>query len=555
MGLVRDMPSASRRWFPLLVVGAALAASLTSLGNGFALDDLPIVLQNGRVHSLASPWAWLVQTYWPPEHGAALYRPLVIAGFAIQWTLGHGSPLVFHLVNVLLYAAASLAVFWLARQLLPEGAALVAALYFAVQPVHVEAVGNIVGQSELLVGLLLALGVGVYVRQRGAGAVTVRGGIALTGLYLLALMAKEHALVSPALLVLAELLLVERPDGLRARFERLIPLYLALGTVAVSFWTVRTMVTGGTIGRDWHPAFRTGEFSVRLWTSLGVIPDYLRLLLFPAHLSADYNPQEIPVAAGPGLRPLLGLAVLLVVGAVVVWAWRRKPVVAFGLLWCSLAIFPVSNLLIPTGILLAERTLFLPSVGFALALGGAVALLASRWKELGVAAQRLLPAGLALLVLAGIARSALRQPVWKDNATLFEQTALDAPQSYRARAARAVLWIEAGREAEGEREYRAALELYRDDPNLFADFGNYYVRKARYADALPLYQRVLELVPDHWSATSRSILCLIQLGRLEEARHLAQVATHRGDEGAAAKLAYVDSLLAHRPDSTKALTR
>lgn len=544
------MPLATRRWFPLVVLAAALAASLTSLGNGFALDDLPIVLQNSRVHSVATPWAWLVQTYWPPEHGAALYRPLVIAGFALQWTAGSGGPFVFHLVNVLLYAAASLAVLWLARQLLPDGPALLAALYFAVQPVHVEAVGNIVGQSELLVGLLISLGVGVYVRERGAGAVTVRAGVALTGLYLLALMAKEHALVFPALLVLAELLLVEHPDGVRARFERLIPLYLALGVVAVSFWTVRTMVTGGTIGRDWHPAFRTGGFGLRLWTSLGVLPEYLRLLLFPAHLSADYNPQEIPVATGVGLRPLLGVAVLLLLLGIVRWSWRRRPVIAFGLLWCALALFPVSNLLLPTGILLAERTLFLPSIGAALALGAAAMLVASRWAGWSASGRRLAVAGLGIVALAGVVRSALRQPVWKNNATLFEETALDAPRSYRARAARAVLWIENGREAEGEREYREALELYRDDPNLFADFGNYYVRKGRYADALPLYQRVLELVPDHWSATSRSILCLIQLGRLDEARRLAQVATHRGDEGAAAKLAYVDSLLAHRPDST-----
>ncbi len=545
------MPPATRRWFPLLVVLAALAASVTSLGNRFALDDLPIVLQNGRVHSLSTPWAWLVQTYWPPEHGAALYRPLVIFGFALQWITGQGSPLVFHLVSVLLYAAASLAVFWLARQLLPDGAALIAGLYFAVQPVHVEAVGNVVGQSELIVGLLLALGVGVYVRERGAGAVTVRAGVALTGLYLLALMAKEHALVFPALLVLAELLLVEHAVDLRTRFEKLIPLYLALGTVAISFWTVRTMVTGGTVGRDWHPAFRTGGFALRLWTSLGVMPEYVRLLLFPAHLSADYNPQAIPVATSAGPRQLLGIGVLLLLAVVVAWAWRRRPLVAFGVLWCALALFPVSNLLLPTGILLAERTLFLPSIGVALALGGAATLLLPRWDGWAPATRRLIVVALGVLALAGVARSAIRQPVWKDNATLFEQTALDAPTSYRARAARAVLWIENGREAEGEQEYRAALDLYRDDPNLFADFGNYYVRKARYAEALVLYQRVLELVPDHWSATSRSILCLIQLGRLDEARRLAQVATHRGDEGAAAKLAFVDSLLAHRPDSTR----
>jgi tetratricopeptide (TPR) repeat protein len=306
------------------------------------------------------------------------------------------------------------------------------------------------------------------------------------------------------------------------------------------------MVTGGLVGRDWHPAFRSGGAGVRVWTFLGVVPEYFRLLLFPAHLSADYNPQQIPVGVGPGPRQLLGIVLLLFLFAAIVWSWRRLPVFAFGILWGAVALVPVSNLLLPTGIFLAERTLFLPSVGVALALGAALAPWLVQMPTWSPRLRRLVLAGGSLVALAGIVRSAVRQSVWKDNATLFSRTAEDAPLSYRARAARAVLWLENGREAEGEKEYLAALALYRDDPNLFSDLGNYYVRQARYAEALPMYQRVLELVPDHWAATSRSILCLIQLGRLIEARQLAQVATRRGDEGAAGKLAYVDSLLAHQ---------
>jgi Flp pilus assembly protein TadD len=111
--------------------------------------------------------------------------------------------------------------------------------------------------------------------------------------------------------------------------------------------------------------------------------------------------------------------------------------------------------------------------------------------------------------------------------------------------------FEAGQDAAGEQEYRRALELYRDDPNMFADLGDWYLRKNRCEDALGMYQRVLELVPDHWSATSRTILCLTRVGRLEEARRLAEVAVRRGDEGATAKLAYVDSLIAQRSPVTR----
>ena len=127
------------------------------------------------------------------------------------------------------------------------GAAIVAALLFAVHPVHVEAVGNIVGQSELLVALLLSLAVVIYVRARQAGPLSARDGIVVAGLYLLGLMAKEHAVVLPGLLVIAEFLLIEDATPIRQRAERLLPALLAQVAVLVVFWTVRTMVTGGPL--------------------------------------------------------------------------------------------------------------------------------------------------------------------------------------------------------------------------------------------------------------------------------------------------------------------
>lgn len=540
------MPTSHGRLQLAGVAILALAASITGLGNGFALDDIPIVLTNQRIHSLSAPWTFLGQTYWPADQGPALYRPLTIFGFALQWGASAGAPVVFHLTSILLYVAAALAVFWLALELLPRPVALVAAALFAVHPVHVEAVANVVGQSELLVGILVPVAVAWYVHARRRGPITTRGGIVLAALYALSLGAKEHAVVLPGLLICAELLLVNDTTPVRARLERALPALLGLVAVLITFWTVRTMVTGGTIGRDIHPAFRNGDVGTRLLTALGVVPEWLRLLLYPVHLSADYNPQEIPILTSFGWRAFLGLSLLLELAWAVVWAWRRRPIVAFGILWTGLTIFPVSNFLLPTGILLAERTLFLPSVGVVLIVGGLLAPLWPAIQTWPVVRQRLAGGLVALILLGGLVRSALRQPVWKDNATLFRVTAQDAPRSYKARAAYGVMLLQSGQEEAGEREYLEGLSLYRDDPNLFADLGDWYLRKNRCEDALAAYARVLELVPNHWAATSRTILCLTRVGRLDEARRLAEVAVGRGDEGAPAKLAYVDSLIAHR---------
>ncbi|MDZ4673377.1 MAG: hypothetical protein SGI84_02920 [Gemmatimonadota bacterium] len=542
------MPPEPSRKLSAVIAGLAFGASATSLVNGFALDDIPIILKNARIHTLALPWTYFGQTYWPPDQGPALYRPLTILGFALEWLAGGGAPFFFHLVSLLLYVAGALAVFWLARQVLSLNLAFIASALFAVHPVHVEAVGNVVGQSELWVGLLLPLAVGWYLRARTGGPIGVRDGAIITLLYLAALCFKEHAVMLPALLVLAEFLLVRDPTPARARVARVLPLLLALGAVLVAFWFIRTNVTGGMVGRDILPAFRTGGTPTRLFTALGVVPQWVRLLLWPAHLSADYNPQELSILTAFGLRPFLGVMVILGFLGLAAGTARRHPVIAFGVLWVGVTLFPVSNLLLPTGILLAERTFLLPSVGMMLALAGA----AAAWGPASTVGStaRLRPAAvlLGMVILAGLGWSAIRQRVWRDNPTLFAQTALDAPRSYKARAAHAVMLFEAGSDSAGEREYRTAISLYDQDPNIIADLGNWYLGKKRWQDALDMYTLVLAQVPDHWTATSRSILSLMNLDRLEEAQRLATVAAQRGDKGAAEKLAYVNKLLADRKE-------
>ena len=77
----------SRRLY-LIVAAAALVPYLRSLGLGFALDDVPIIATNPLVHR----WSGVLQAfrspYWPVAAGAAMYRPLALASFALDWQTG-----------------------------------------------------------------------------------------------------------------------------------------------------------------------------------------------------------------------------------------------------------------------------------------------------------------------------------------------------------------------------------------------------------------------------------------------------------------------------------
>src|SRR6266566_6401944 len=189
----------------LVVAAVALVVHTGALWNLFALDDHYIILLNPIVRSGAAAHAFIAP-YWPPDLGGKLYRPLTIASYAID-RLVDGS-LWFHLVNLLWHAAVSVAVAAITRRLAGAPAALIAGVLFAVHPVHVEAVANIVGRAELMAAAFALLA--VY-------AALVPGSVAWCAVALaLGILSKENAAVAPALIVWAWVLGLGRPTRRRA---------------------------------------------------------------------------------------------------------------------------------------------------------------------------------------------------------------------------------------------------------------------------------------------------------------------------------------------------
>ena len=485
---------------PITVAFVAFAASATSLRNGFAYDDIPIIAANARVHDLGSWWTLFGMPYWPPQYGESLYRPLSVLGYAVQWAVGNGAPVVFHLVSMALYILLSLTVLWLLRELLDEGAALAGAALFAAHPVHTEAVANVVGQAELLAGIAAVGAVTLYLRARADGP-TRREASGIAALYAGASLAKEHALLLPLLLGAAELI-VPRGRAGRGRAGRLL---LILGAIGVAIIGARFMVLGSVFGEQ-NPVEM--DRSTRLWTMFRVVPEWVRLLTWPSHLSAEYGPQQIEIVDGPTPLSVLGIALfaLLVVGFVV--SPGRQRVVAFGLAWLAITFVPVSNLV--SGVVLQERTLMLPSVGAVI-----VAAVLLQWMWNGVFTglpRRGLTVAVALLVVAGVVRSARRNPVWRDNLALFSQTVRDAPRSYRAHYVYGSALFNLGRAREGERELRSAIALSRNDSDPFNLLATQYRDAGLYAQAIPLYRQALEIRPGRPDARFGLALALLESG-------------------------------------------
>ncbi|MGH8721731.1 MAG: hypothetical protein ACREU4_07090, partial [Burkholderiales bacterium] len=195
------MKTLAARHLYAAVAACAVLVYIGALWNSFAMDDLYIIADNPLVRTPAGIWRAFAEPYWPRAFGGEMYRPLVIASFAIDRLLD--GPTWFHVVNVCWHAGVAVVVAALVRRWSGAEAALVAGLLFAVHPVHVEAVANVVGRAEMMAAgfSLLALYAAVERHSVGWSAAAL----------LLGLLSKENAAVTPGLIVLAWLLGLGRP--------------------------------------------------------------------------------------------------------------------------------------------------------------------------------------------------------------------------------------------------------------------------------------------------------------------------------------------------------
>jgi protein O-mannosyl-transferase len=515
----------TRRWIATgSLLTLCLASTVTNLGNRFTQDDMPVIERNPVVHSLSQPWTFFTQSYWPKPFAPALYRPLSTLSYALEWVVGGGHSWVFRVASILMYAAAGLAFYRLALLLLPPLAAWLAAAFFMIHPVHVEAVAVAVNQSEIVVGLLASLTVVLFLRiRRGTGRFRPQDGAALFGLALGATLFKESGLMLIGLIVAAEITVVHDDEPLRPRLARIRPLLLVMLLGATTFFAIRTLaLKGDAVGSFTAEALMGQTIGGRALTMLGVVPQWFRLLLWPAHLQGDYSPREIETATAWGIPQTQGALLLALTVLLTVTCWKRRPVVTFGLLWTAIGIFPVSNVLVPTGIVLAERTLFLGSMGMMLVIGGFAEPVIERLRTMGRPVRLTAVSAAGAILLMGTTRSASRQLVWKDQITYWRQTVIDAPLSYRSHLAFAQLLFKVGAKGWAEREYKAAMYLYPNQWGAALDLAD----KLRLADkcdaAVGYYQQALLLDLSHEGARTSLIACLLHLGHYAQARDEAR---------------------------------
>ena len=515
--------------YSAFAVAVALGMGL-SLRNGFVYDDLSAIVHNTRVTDPARWHTILRAPYWL----GTLWRPFTVGMYAAQWLFGHGAPWIFHLTSLLAYWAIAVVLFRLMVRLgVADVAAAAVTLLFLVHPVHVEAVANSVGQAELSASLALLGATYLYVRARQEHAER-KALFAVLALVALGIMSKEQGFAVPLLLGGAEwLLFANCREPLRARVRLLIP----VTSLAVLLFVMRGILLNSSIGETPAVALRALSPIGRAVTFLGVIPEWARLVVWPLHLQADYGPPGIPVGGPITMRHLLGLALLIgFVGLFIRWR-KRQPLAAFGLLFAAVALAPVSNLLTPTGIVMAERVLFLPTIGLAVVLGSLLAQSFAALRTGGGTESKDLQvrlgwttAILTIPILAFTIRSATRVPTWSTQGRFFTDITIDGANAYRGWKVAAEYWDEVHDRPRAIANLKHSIELWPHDYEVFERLGQIYRQDGHCDEAIPLFTAGVRSAPDASTVRAKLIECLLTERRWDEAGRVANEGVVAGQD-------------------------
>lgn len=369
--------------------------------------------------------------------GLEAYRPVTFATQALDGALYGGWRGGYHLTSIVLHVAVTVLFYFAVRALLePRSvgvpawlAAAGAAIVFGVHPIHTEAVDSAFNRGDLLVALCTLAAVAALWRFEPARP-ALGWGLA-AGAYLVALFCKETAVAVPAL-ALAILAPLRVHGAWREQVRRLAPVAL-LAVPLVIFLAVRHTVMAST---TW-----SSETLYTTWEAIVLTPaafrDSLAMVLWPHPLKAvrtDYVASAVPLA----------LVVIAGYAAAVVAGWRRAPGVAAGLSFFAVALLPSLPLVtyLANAQVIAERYLYVPSIGLAVALAFGLAALGGRAGAGAVVGASALAA--AVLLPLTVARN----QDWHSAIALFEAEVATSPSNPEAVLNLGMAYASAGRSQE-----------------------------------------------------------------------------------------------------------
>jgi tetratricopeptide (TPR) repeat protein len=390
----------------LLVAAVAFAVFTPVFSAGFvSWDDGIFILDNPWIRGFTPAHVrWMASSVL-----GGIWQPLSWLSLALDHSLWGLEPAGFHLTNLLLHSATAALFYFVCLRLLDgrRGAALLAALFFAVHPLRVESVAWAAERKGLLSGFFCMAAVLAHLHGRSRAAAAA---------FALSLMSKASSLPLPFVLVILDIyplgLLPPDPRRWLDRPQRKVWLRLA----PLFFLSAAAFVVGMLAARATGAITDPSSLGYA-WTASRALYGllfYPLKTLWPLDLSPYYPPQAWFGRASWEFAACAGL-IAAIIGAA---AGRSRPAITAALACYALMLLPMLGL-IQHGIRYsaADRFSYLPCLGFAVLFGAA---LSRNRASTALAAAWLLALGVA---------SWRQCAVWHDSMTLWSAASENAPGS------------------------------------------------------------------------------------------------------------------------------
>lgn len=410
----------------LLVLGL----NFNTLFNDYALDDIVVMTENKFVEQGIRGIPEILRTDYIAGHSTestilsgARYRPLALVSFALEHQFFGAQPAISHLINLLLYGLLIAVLFTFLKMYLPKDSspylAFFTCLLFVAHPVHTEVTANVKSRDEILTFLFITLSLTSCFRS-----IDRKNKLSLFAAlfwFLLALLTKETAVTMLGILPLS--LYFFRNEKIKSVLTTTLPFLLVFsGYMILRYFLVgfKHYPVADVTNSPYIYASATEAFATKMY----VLWKYILLLLFPYSLTTEYGYNQVPYI-GIVSAPFV-LSGLLVSGLLLfsLSAIRRRSIYSFCILFFFATLSVGSNFLFDLGTTMAERMLFLPSLGYCLALAS---LFLSIQTPLRGTSAVVISAVLVLFSIKTIARNA----EWKNNETLFLADIVTSPGSAR----------------------------------------------------------------------------------------------------------------------------
>ncbi len=520
-----------------------------TLNYEFVLDDRIAITENSVVRKGAEAYKEVFEKSFyagANNKNKNVYRPITSLTFAVNVDMQDVypedppsalDPKPFRTFNLFIHSISCVLIFLLLYQeVFRDNFALsfIVTLLFVVHPIHTEVVANIKSRDELL-GLFGVVG-SMYLLLKGIRLEKIELLIIGYLVFALGVFSKESIITFSVIIPLSFYFFRD------LSWKRILLLTAPLIFISVSYLIIRTSVLDEGIVHQQaliQNGLVQGENVVeRLPTNFVMLGKYLSILTIPTSLSADYSYNAIPFVGWGNVWAWISIILHLGIAYLVVTRFKRKDPLVFAILFYYISISVVSNVIILIGAQFAERFVFLPSLGFCIAVGLLLVrigekLLPEKLKErviYGVA-------GIIIIIFSGLTSS--RNEVWQSNETLHRATIKDMPTSARAHYFFAADIFNKGNKISDSRIkkelYDSAEVYYGNAVRICPEFGTawYFLGQSHFlsgdsADAYSCYQEFIRLEGPNAKAYNTMGVIKGMAGDLDSSRYYLSEAVKVG---------------------------